>query len=87
MRKDILIPLILFILMIVHCGYAGTDFTKKGTFIENGYSPKMVKDILGRPGRIENQDDIIKWYYKSSDGIKIMLFENDKLTIVFNREC
>jgi outer membrane protein assembly factor BamE (lipoprotein component of BamABCDE complex) len=81
-----LISPVLIILMLILTGCSVTGFTHKAPLVKAADSPDKVREILGNPGRVEHQNDFIKWYYKSDERLTIYFFENKKLTVVYNRE-
>jgi ribosomal protein S12 methylthiotransferase accessory factor YcaO len=54
--------------------------------VEMGQSRETIKKILGNPDDIQKESSVHKWYYRTSESIKILFFEDDRLTIIYDRE-
>lgn len=77
---------VLIILMLIMTGCAASGLTGSAGSAKAAVSTVEVRNVMGNPGRVEHQDNYLKWYYKSEEGLTIYFFKDKKLTIVYNRE-
>ena len=53
---------------------------------QNGFTYKMVENVLGAPAKVEQKDKITKWVYVFNESKKILFFEDGKVVITYHRQ-
>ncbi len=53
---------------------------------QNGFTYKMVENVLGTPTKVEHKDKITKWVYVFAETKKILFFEDGKVIITYHRQ-